>query len=301
MIKILEGENTFLSKKKLDSLIQGLPCKTINADSTKISTVFNEYETQDMFNSKKVIVIKRLLSNKDHKEFVEGFKEKKDVDLIIWEDKKIPKNTKYYKTFQKIGTIESFSKFNKRSFLTWALAYLKDQNVNLEKDLIQELAERTNYDPYVFTNEITKLKLTEKESLDKQDLQNNTEDLYNNSIWEFIDSINRKNNKKECTRILLNLFKNRLDPHYLMVMIARNIKQILLINKMLEQEKSDSEIISNLKIPPFTLPKLKNIAQNTQQDKLLRIYEKIYNLNYETKVGNIDPELGLILLITRLD
>lgn len=301
MIKILEGENTFLSKKKLDSLIQGLSCKIINADSTKISTIFNEYETQDMFNSKKLLVIKRLLSNKDHREFVEAFKEKKDVDLIIWEDKKIPKNTKYYKLFQKIGTIESFNKFNKRSFLTWAIEESKNQNLNLEKPIIQDLAERTNYEPHLFINEIEKLKLTEKESFNKEDLKNNTEDLYNNSIWEFIDSINKKNNKKECTKILLNLFKNRLDPHYLMVMMARNIKQILLINKMLEQGKSDSEIISNLKILPFTLPKLKNIAQNTQYDKLLRIYEKIYNLNYETKVGNIEPELGLILLITRLD
>jgi DNA polymerase III delta subunit len=84
-------------------------------------------------------------------------------------------------------------------------------------------------------------------------------------------------------------------------MIARNIKQLMLIKKMLEEEKDDREMVSILKIPPFTLPRLKGIAKESDYKNLLNIFEKIYNLNYESKIGNIDAELGLILLITRLN
>ncbi len=309
MIKIIEGENTFLSKQRLDSLLQeyikkspSISLKILNAESSDISRILNEYETQDMFSKEKLIVIKRLLLNKKCKEIVEIFYDTKDstqnTHLIIWEDRNIPKNTRYYKNFNERKSIESFPKFNKRSFQKWALEQI---DFKIEQNLINDLIEMTNYDPYLFLNEIEKLKLTEKEEITTQDLKLNTQDVYINDIWEFLDAINEKNNRKKYTKILLNLLKNRIDPHYLMIMIARNTKQLLLINKMIQDKKDDREMVSILKIPPFTLPKLKSIAQKSDYEKLFNLYEKIYSLNYETKIGNIEPELGLLLLLTRLN
>ena len=312
MIKILEGENSFLSKQRLQSLIRehskekpNSSIKIIDADSKSISDIVNEYETQDMFSKNKLLVIKRLILNKDHKDFVEKVIEtkdlKKDIDLIIWEEKNIPKNTRYYKLFKEINAIESFVKFNKRTFQTWAKEYIKSKDLKTDEESLKTLMEMTDYNPHLFANEIEKLKLSEKESISLKDLEENINDTFTNNIWEFLDAINQKSNMEKYTKILLNLLKNGLDPHYLMIMIARNIKQVLLVKEMMQEEKNDREIISTLKIPPFTLPKLKNIATESDYEKLLNIYGKIYNLNYESKIGNIDAELGLILLITRLN
>ncbi len=309
MIKILEGENSFLSKQKLDLLIKDYVennpdsiYKIIDADSSTISKIINEYDTQDMFSPKKLLVLKRLILNKEHKDFIESLLANPDsnsnTDLIIWEDRNIPKNTRYYKLFNNLKLIESFPKFNKRSFQNWAREQI---DFEFENGLIEELMIMTNYDPYLFLNEINKLKLSGKKEISKKDLEENTNDAYTSNIWEFLDAINEKGNRKNYTRILINLLDNRVDPHYLMVMIARNLKQLLLINKMLEESKEDREMVSILKIPPFTLPKLKSIAKKSSYSNLLALYEKIYNLNYETKIGNIDPELGLILLATRLN
>ena len=309
MIKIIEGDNPFLSKQRLNIIIEEYKkenpdsnCKIINADSTSISQIINEYETQDIFSFQKLIILKRLLSNKSHKDLLEILFLKAEtntgIDLVVWEEKNIPKNTKYYKFFNNAKLIESFPKFNKRSFQKWS----KEQiDFSLDDNLLSQLIEMTNYDPYLFLNEIAKLKLSGKESFSQKDLEENTNDVYTSSIWEFIDAINEKGNRKKYTKILINLLKNGADSNYLMVMLARNIKQIMLINKMLVDSKEDKEIVSTLKIPPFTLPKLKSIAKKSSYENLLSIYEKIYNLNYQTKMGNIDPELGLILLATRLN
>jgi DNA polymerase III subunit delta len=312
MIKILQGENSFLSKQRLSLLIKEsleknpkLAYKVIDADSTSISDITNEYETQDMFSKKKLLVLKRLLSNKDHKEFIEKVLSTKDsaknIDLIVWEEKNIPKNTRYYKLFNEIKAVEEFPKFNKRSFQNWAAEHVVSEKLKINNQLLQTFVEMTNYDPYLFINEIEKFKLAEKESISDKDLDDNINDTYTNNIWEFLDAINQKSNMEKHTKILLNLLKNGLDPHYLMIMIARNIKQLMLIKKMLEEEKDDREMVSILKIPPFTLPRLKGIAKESDYKNLLNIFEKIYNLNYESKIGNIDAELGLILLITRLN
>ncbi len=307
MIRIIEGENTFLSKQRLNSLIdeqkkKNVALKILNADSHDISSIINEYETKDMFSKEKVIIVKRLLLNKRCKDFVEiifnGQESVKDTCLIIWEDKNIPKNTRYFKLFNGIKAIESFPKFNKRSFQKWALEQI---DFEIEPRLVEKLMEMTNFDPYLFLNEIEKFKLSGKIKTTEDDLNLNTQDSYTSNIWEFLDAINQTNNRKEFTKILNNLLKNRVDPHYLMIMIARNTKQLLLIKKMIEDKKADREISSILKIPPFTLPRLKSIAERSDYEKLLNLYEKIYNLNYETKVGGIEPELGLLLLLTRLN
>ncbi len=309
MIKIFEGENTFLSKQRLDEILEkkdsSIAIKIFDADSTDISQIIHEYETQDIFCPKKIIVLKRLLSNKQYKELVEKIhsvhNEIQDTDIIIWEEMRIPKTTRYYKMFQKINAIESFPKFNKRSFATWATTFVKDKRMEIERNAFQSMLALTNYDPNIFVNEIEKFELMGKKNIVLEDLGKNIHDSYNNSIWEFIDAINEKQNQKTYTKILLNLLSHRIDPHYLMIMIARNIKQLLLVNKLIAEGKDSREMVSILKIPPFTLPKLKSIAQKSSYAHLLKIYEKIYNLNYETKVGNIDPELGLILLTTRLN
>ncbi len=312
MIKVLEGENSFLSKQKLQSLIKEYleekpnpTHKIMDANDVSISEITNEYETQDMFSANKLLVIKRLLSNKEHKEFVEKVINTQDasqnIDLIIWEEKNIPKNTKYYKLFKEINAIESFNKFNKRTFQIWAREYLKTKEFEIDEQTLKTLVEITDYNPYIFINETEKFLLSDKKQLSLKDLEESVNSTYTNTIWELIDAINTKSNMEKHTEIMLNLLKNGADPHYLMIMLARNTKQLILIKQMLQEGKSDKEIISILKIPPFTLPKLKNIAQKSDEEKLLNIFEKIYNLNYESKIGNITADLGLILLITRLN
>lgn len=312
MIKILEGENSFVSKQRLDFLVEEYfkknpdsAYKIIDASITNISEIINEYETQDMFCTQKLIVVKRLLLNKDNKELIEIITSNNDsvknINVIIWEDRNIPKNTKYYKTFKKINALESYKKFDKRSFYKWAREKVENEKLKLDQDTLKLLMEMTDYNPYLFTQEIEKLKLTEKDIINIEDIKQNINDNYNDTIWNFIDSINEGSDMKKHTKILMNLLENGLDPHYLMIMIARNIKMLLLINEMQQEKKTDKEMISILKIPPFTFPKLKKIAERSHYDKLLNTFEKIYNLNYETKVGNIEPELGLILLVTRLN
>ncbi len=312
MIKVFEGENSFLSKKKLDCTVKEyqdknpqICCKIIDAEKTSISKIYEEYETQDMFAQEKLIVLKRLLLNKECKELVERivstYEQAKKTHLIIWEDRNIPKNTRYYKSFNEIKALESFPKFNKPTFKKWAKEEIEEHYLKIDNKTLNVFAETVNYDPQILQNEVEKIKLQGKSEITKEIIEKNMEDTYTNSIWEFLDSINQKNNMSANTKILLNLLKNGLHPHYLMIMMARNIKHIMMIIKMTEDQKSDKEMASILKIPPFTLPRLKKIAKESDYEKLLKIYQKIYNLNYETKVGGIDPELGLILLVTRLN
>jgi DNA polymerase III subunit delta len=308
MIKILEGENSFLSKERLKFLIEEFQSKqysvkTINAETTDASEIIQEYQTKDIFSEKKVLVIKRLMLNKQYKDIVEKIHEElnfdNENDVILWEENNIPKNTRYYKLFKAKNCMESFPKFNRRTFLNWAKEQTLLRKLEIDPKTLEDLIIMTNYDPYNFLNEINKFEILDIKKIEGHHLKKFINSVHDYDIWTFIDAMNHQNNQKEVLDILSNLLEKKISAPYLITMIARNLKQIILTNKLLDEGKTDREIVSIIKIPPFILPRIKSVAKESSYTNLLAIYEKVYRLDYEIKIGNINEEMGLILLTTR--
>ena len=53
-------------------------------------------------------------------------------------------------------------------------------------------------------------------------------------------------------------------------------------------------------VPPFTVKTLVEASDKYDWDKIMNKYEKLCNLDYEIKIGKIDPKLGLTLFCTTI-
>lgn len=315
MLKLFHGKDTFLSHQEARSTINQLQNKfadyslvQLDCSSTEPEKIVQAYESFDMFSTGKIIYLKRVTENSDFKAISENIIEfcktsdeikNEKLHMLLWEFSKLRSNTRLYKLFKKTGQIYESPKLNKRTFLSWAKKYLKSEDIKLESSAISELAYRADFDTQRFSNEVEKLSLSGKKTINKSDLANLTSDTFEIDIWKLIDGLN-KSDKKASARSIEKLFKQNIDPFFIYAMIARNIRQITQVKSLLSDSLSNSEICSALKIPPFTLPAIKLKAESFDWDRLTMIYEKTNNLDYEMKTGRIDPKLGLTLLITVL-
>lgn len=310
MNKIFHGKETFLSlreaKKETRELLEDKTAEKITIEGDKVSAekILDLLNTNSLFTPKRVIFIKRLYRNKDKKiiipvllEFLE--KNHTNTNIIIWEDQKIRSTTKYFKYFQGIKCCEESSELNKRSFPTWAYQEIKDQGVDLDKSLVGILSERTNFSPETFANEIQKLKLTGKRVFKQEDVIENSTDTLEYDIWKLIDSINSNKNIPQRIKILEKIILQEVDVNYIIAMLARNLRLTVQIKELTEKKKSTREIASILRIPPFTIPQMQNIAKEYTKEKISLLYEKLSSLDYEIKRGRIESRLGLILLISK--
>jgi len=316
MYKLFHGKEGFLSyreaKRYLARIREQFPqyaftavdCETSNTDQ-----IVQTYKTVDMFSSGKIVFLNRLSENKAKEAILEDIKASiidspSDlIILIIWEDQKIASNTKFFKAFnQSKDTIYESPELNKRTFITWATEEIKNEDIKIDKSIIYELARRADYQVERFINEIEKLKLADSDKIDLDFIKNTTQDTYENTIWNLIDKLNStdKNDKGESVKMLESLMKSNVDPIFIHAMITRNIRQLLLVKYLLSHDKESKEIASLLRIPPFTVPQLIHKAQDIPFKKLTLIYEKLSNLDYEMKIGNIDSKLGLTLLLSLL-
>jgi DNA polymerase III subunit delta len=305
---LYHGTSSYLSLEAVHSHIKDLKKKDsstsiniVEADSTTTQNIVDLLTSPSLFTSKRTILIKRAYRNKDRKELTENIleilkSEKGDDTIIFWEDQKIRSNTRYYKFFKTKKAVEEISDLNKRTFFTWLRKELAENNLKIDQSVIKELAERTNYDPERCKNEIEKFKLsTPDKIIEQEDIEALTSDTLEKEIWDLTDAINQQDKEKSVS-ILERLTTQSTDANYILAMLARNLRLILLTKHLSEKGKDYRTISSSLKIPPFTTPSLIKASSQYSQERIKLLYSKLSNLDYQIKTGKIDPNLGLTLI-----
>jgi DNA polymerase-3 subunit delta len=186
----------------------------------------------------------------------------------------------------------------KPGFVKWATDEIEAREIKVDRNSVYELASRVNFQAERLINEVEKFFISGIKAIDKALLQN-TADTIEYDIWKLIDAIN-ENDQKQILNITENLLGQQQDPNYILAMLARNTKLLVQVKYLREKGLHSKEIASKLRIPPFTVPGMSASAEKTSMDKLKSIYEKLASLDFEIKRGNIDPQLGLTLLLTKL-
>ncbi len=314
MIALLHGKNTFLINQKASELRKKLQEELekkkenydtvrIDAASTDCNKIINEIETPSLFSPHKIITLKRPSTNPDWDKFQEYLIElapkSKSLsnDLIVIEAKKLRSNSRLAKAFKKTGEVWASPEFNKRSFPKWAREQIAEADVKMDSQTVHLLSERVNYEPERLTREITKLSLLNKDAITEEDIAKVCPDTLEHSIWQLMDSIN-DGDVSQSERILSLMLRQGHEPFYILIMIARNLRITLLTKVLSGKGYSTREIASKLRVPPFTLHTTKKVARKTSINKIKTLYEKINNIDYSGKTGQLDVELALHILLS---
>lgn len=324
MIYLFHGKNSYLSLQKAKKILEEISEKrkdqkkstetiTIDASVYPFERVVNEIETPSFFNSHKIIFLKRFSENNEKEKMNDWILEiisrktaPKDIDLILWENQKIRSNSKIIKTLGK--NIWESPELKPRSFTQWARNEIKKERFKIDNNSIDILSQRVNYDPERFYHEIDKIRLLNKKKITEGDIKNIAPDTLEHSVWEFIDSLNSESQLKTGTPVekgkssqkLNELLSQGNDPYYLLSMISRNIR-ILLLTKLLDKKGlNSSEIAKEIGTHPFVISKIKSKARLMDTERIKKIYEKLTNIDYTTKTGQMDIELALNLLVSVL-
>ena len=310
MNKLFHGKEIFLShreaQKEAGNLAKELKAEESVIDAEKIDPeeLSELLNTNSLFAQNRVILLKRPYKSKKRDTLIHILLEylernSPDTQIIVFEDQKIKSNTKYYKYFKENNSVYESPDLNKRTFVTWAKEEVKNLGIDLENNLIKVLAERVNYSAESFYNEIQKLKLSGKRVFTEENLVENTTDVLEYDIWKLIDSINSQKEDSEKIEILERILAQEVDANFIISMLERNLRLIVLTKELTEEGKNSNETASILKIPPFTVPQMKGISKKYTSEKISLLFEKLSSLDYEIKRGRIEPNLGLTLLITK--
>lgn len=308
MYKLYIGNETYISLQKVKRDIsqiqqdENLEYLSLDGEKTKAAEIVDIISSPSLFSTKRILLVKRVYRNKEKEQILNFLLKYLQNDIsdhiFLWEDQKVSSVTKYVKFFKAKNLLEEYTQLNKRTFLTWAKEEIKEKELNIDSYSISLLSQYSNYDPERFENNLMKLKLTEKEKITEEDIKEFSADTLEQDIWKLLDEINTQDGKP--LLLMEKLFKQDVDPNYLIAMIARNIRIVCMTKDLLRRNVAYPQLASILKVPPFTLKPIVDASNRYSDEKISNIYEKLTSLDYEIKVGRIEPKLGLTLLCTIL-
>jgi DNA polymerase-3 subunit delta len=301
MQKLYHGKNKFLSLRAVHNTLneefKGSDIVQVDAEKTEPEKIIDILYSPSLFSTPKVYFIKRLYRNKEKSNLIENLLDilKQDtLSILIWEDQKIRSNTKYYKYFKKGNAVEEFDELNKRTFITWAKDEISNYPITIQSNAMRMLAERSNYEPERFVNNLEKLSLLDEQEIGEKMLNQVVADTLETDIWKLMNSIN-EGDQKTINQILEKLLEYKVDPHYILAMIARNLRISIEIKHLLKNGVGERKMASILKLPPFAVYPIAKAVRKINKGKILLQYQKLCNLDYEIKTGRIDTILGLSL------
>ena len=273
----------------------------------KYFDVFSDFEDNikqtSMFKEKKLIIINDLFSNPEFKErFSEkkkDFLESEDI-ILIYQEKDFIKSDSLYKFLKKNIKFQEFELLTGQKLKNWAKKELEKYKTEIDLKALDVLIEYIGSDLWKMSNEILKLvNYKNKKIINKEDIELLIKSKIETDIFKTIDALAEKN-KKQALDLLHKHLEKGDSPLYLISMINYQFRNLLIIKDLIEKSKTYNIILKKSGLHPFVVKKSYYQSQKFTFQELKKIYQRIFEIDFQIKTGRIKPETGLDLLVAEL-
>jgi len=304
MIILFYGKDSYRAKKKLNELMEehktkhksGLNLRYLDAKGTSLSDLKNEMMAISMFREKKLVVLTGTFNNSKLKdELIEGAEPfiKSDNILLLFEGEDVNAKDKLLSFLAKEAKVEKFDLLKGDKLSLWIKKEIEELGGKINNNALALLADMIQGDLWQLSNEIVKLANYSKKEITEEDVKKLVNPNNETNIFDTMDAIAQKNKKKAVDLIKKHIEKGE-SAIYLLTMIASQIRNIISV------KSSDGEKAYDLGMHPFVFSKSLSQSRNFSLEDLKRIYARIVELDSQIKIGKIDQNIAIDMLIAEI-
>lgn len=324
MIYLLYGEDEFSILENLSSMKNALEppdLRDVNTTSVDGTTIkFEELRsicnTIPFLASKRLVVVTNLLAQfethtkpnrSDAKGILDSWSRLFDyisevpetTDLVFVDDSLNSSNT-LLKVVTKLGTVRRFTLPDDRSVEKWVRDRAVSKHIEIEHNAIRRLATIIGVDLRIISNELDKL------AAYRGGLPIRVEDVeelvsYDREIRIFtaIDAL-VEGRVDQAMKNIHQLLKLGRSPGYILAMIARQVRLLILAKDLKSRRVPTAELGSRLGLRGYPLRKTLDQEKTFTVHRLKNIHQKLLDTDIRIKTTGTDERLILDLLVTEI-
>ncbi|MBQ9024235.1 MAG: DNA polymerase III subunit delta [Bacilli bacterium] len=311
-IYLIYGNEEYLIKKELSKIINDsnvIEDNIIryNLNEVNVIEVLDEASTISMFDSNKLIICEdcSFLTGDNKKEINHDIESLikyinnpfNDVYLIfIVKREKLDERKKIVKELKKHSKVIECRKIESHDLNNYIYKYFQVSGYNIDMNLVRMIVDKVKYDLANIINECDKLMLykdTDK-NITKEDIDNIIIENMEDDIFSLANSILEKD-KNKSIKIYKDLLLKGEEPIKLLVMVANQFRLILQVKLMLKNGYKQIEMANIIKEHPYRV-KLA-LGSNYEEKELISNIKKLYKLDHDIKIGEIDKNFGFELFL----
>ena len=306
-IVLINGESTLLINEEISKIIKDSKNVTsFNMFESTIEDILLEAGYFSMFEEEKFIIVKNAnffgsgkLNEKETGSLLKYLENPNSLSSLIFicnekvdARKKITKILKEKYEIINIPTLKYYEIENRVE------NFFKKREYSIDKDTVKYIVANSlnNYDLVMTEVEKIILYYDHPCHIQRKDVENIASKSINTNNFLFVDALIDGDLEKSLA-LLKDLKTMKVEPTILISLIARDIRIMLNIKKMLEQNKREYEILNTLNLMDWQLEKYLKKAFPYKIKELEEWIIKLTNIDLKIKSGKLDKYYALELLI----
>ncbi len=306
-IILIYGESLLLINEAINNIVKGNKNITsFDFNNCSITDILIEAGYVSMFEEEKFIIIRNAnffgsakLSDKDTELLLKYLEEPNSLSHLIFIcNEKLDSRKKITKKIKEKYEIINIPPLKFYEIESRVEKYLQSKNYRISKESIRYIINNSlnHYD--LVMNEIEKIILyyNQPSFIKQEDVEQIISKSINSNNFLFVDALIDGDIKTSLDR-LNDLKTMKVEPTVLISLIARDIRIMLSIKKLLEQNKREVEILNELHLTDWQLEKYLKKAFLYKIKELEEWLVKLTNLDLKIKSGKLEKYNALELFI----
>ena len=324
---LLYGEEEYLLetcvkriKKNFGELINGI--NYIQIDDKNVDKLISDIETPAFGYSRKLIIVKNSglfkkeargrkkeeTANKKNKNaktlqekisayITENIEVIKEMVVIVFIEQEIGTND-LQKTIQKLGIVCNFEKLKPLQISKRIKSICSAYKVKIDDKTIGYFIETCGTSMMTLINEIRKLieYVGENGTIRIEDIEKLSIKELDSVIFDLTDSLGQKN-IKEALKTLKELLYNKEPIQKILITLYNHLRKIYITILAQQYNENIAEALNLKPNQMFLITKYKKQATYFKKQELREILQKLIDLDYKSKQGLIDVNIGIEALL----
>lgn len=307
MILFIYGNDTYRSKEKLDFYKTAYLKKygdfnvSVYEGDIDPQKVRNDIMSLPFMAEKRLIILKNALASK--KDILENLLDlidqiPEETVVLFYEEGEPDRRTSLYKKLSKGKHIEVFSHLEGSDLQKWIKKEVLRQNGEIDPQAYNLLSAYIGNDLWQLSRELKKL-LSFNKKITKESVEELTKSRPEANIFDMVDALGKKDPRTASKKMHVILESGESEI-YLLSMIVRQIRNILLVKDLFDKGLREAEIAKTLKLHPFVVKKAVEQGRNFTFSELKDIYSSLAETDLSIKNGTLEPRLALDLLVQKI-
>lgn len=307
-VYLLYGTEDYLKRQYRDKLKHALvePDDTMNFSAYEGKDInpkelIDLSETLPFFKEKRMILVENSGFFKNScDDLAEYMSQMPESTCFVFVEEEVDKRSKLFKAASRAGSAVEFETPKEDMLIRWILGRIQREGKKITQSVMQLFLSKTGSDMENIDKELEKLicYTLDKTEISAADVEAICTGQTENKIFEMIDAISAKNQKKALD-LYYDLLALKEAPMRILFLIARQFQNLLLIKSMSAKGYPAVSIAKTAGMPSFAVQKNLRQAGAFKINQLKEAIEDCGQAEEDVKTGRMADQLAVELLIVK--
>ena len=308
-VYLLYGTEDYLKRQYRDKLKHALvePDDTMNFSAYEGKDInpkelIDLSETLPFFKEKRMILVENSGFFKNScDDLAEYMSQVPETTCFVFVEEEVDKRSKLFKAASKAGSAVEFETPKEDMLVRWILGRIQREGKKITQSVMQLFLSKTGSDMENIDKELEKLLCytLDKTEITAADVEAICIGQTENKIFEMIDEISRKNNKR-VFKLYDDLLYLKTDAMSIISLTLRQYGKLLKTSEVLETGKDLKRVASYAKVQEWQAKKYMAICDNYTTKQLVEKVNFCMDADRMVKTGRMKKELAAEMMILNL-